>query len=82
MDMHPDGPDAPQSATPRPRRAVRRAAKDQCLQEGSAELRPHLLANRLWEFAVLAHELRQPLTAIHSNAQAAGNVLALDTPDL
>jgi C4-dicarboxylate-specific signal transduction histidine kinase len=42
----------------------------------------HLTSNRLWEFAALAHELKQPLTAILSNAQAARHLLALDPPDL
>jgi signal transduction histidine kinase len=46
------------------------------------DLWPHLTSNRLWEFAVLAHELKQPLTAILSNAQAAWRLLALDTPAL
>lgn len=41
-----------------------------------------LPANRLWEFAALAHELKQPLTAILSNAQAALHLLAPDPPDL
>ena len=36
----------------------------------------------LLEFAALAHEIRQPLTAILSNAQAAWHFLALETPDL
>jgi two-component system sensor kinase FixL len=45
-------------------------------------LRPPLPANRLWEFAALAHELKQPLTAILSNAQAAYRLLALEPLDL
>lgn len=45
-------------------------------------LRSQLIANRQWEFADLAHEIKQPLTAILSNAQAAWRLLALDTPDL
>ena len=36
----------------------------------------------LCEFAALAHELKQPLAAILSNAQAAWRFLALDTPDV
>ena len=48
----------------------------------SADLQPHLTPNRFWEFAALAHEIRQPLTAILSNAQAAWHLLAMDTPDL
>jgi signal transduction histidine kinase len=47
-----------------------------------ADLQPHLTPHRFWEFAALAHEIRQPLTAILSNAQAAWHVLAVDTPDL
>jgi two-component system, LuxR family, sensor kinase FixL len=35
-----------------------------------------------WEFAALAHEIRQPLTAILSNAQAAWHVLTRETPDV
>jgi two-component system, LuxR family, sensor kinase FixL len=49
---------------------------------GAADMQPHLTPNRLWEFAALAHEIRQPLTAILSNAQAAWHFLAMDTPDL
>jgi His Kinase A (phospho-acceptor) domain len=48
----------------------------------SADPQPHLTPNRFWEFAALAHEIRQPLTAILSNAQAAWHFLAMDTPDL
>ena len=48
----------------------------------SADLQPHLTSNHFWEFAALAHEIRQPLTAILSNAQAAWHLLAMDTPDL
>jgi two-component system sensor kinase FixL len=36
----------------------------------------------LWEFAALAHELKQPLAAILSNAQAAHHLLACDSLDL
>src|SRR5262249_22016888 len=36
----------------------------------------------LFEFAALAHELKQPLAAILSNAQAAWRFLSLDTPDM
>jgi signal transduction histidine kinase len=43
---------------------------------------PHLPPHRSWEFAALAHEIRQPLTAILSNAQAAWHLLAMATPDL
>jgi signal transduction histidine kinase len=46
------------------------------------ELRPQLTSNCLWEFAALAHELKQPLTTILSNAQAAWHLLALDPPEL
>jgi two-component system sensor kinase FixL len=52
------------------------------MQEEGMALQPRLTANRLWEFAALAHELKQPLTAILSNAQAAWHLLALDPPDL
>ena len=45
-------------------------------------MQPHLTPNPFWEFAALVHEIRQPLTAILSNAQAASRVLAMDTPDL
>ena len=45
-------------------------------------MQPHRTPHRFWEFAALAHEVRQPLTAILSNAQAAWHVLAMDTPDL
>jgi len=48
----------------------------------SADMQPHLTPNRFWEFAALVHEIRQPLTAILSNAQAAWHFLAMDTPDL
>jgi C4-dicarboxylate-specific signal transduction histidine kinase len=46
------------------------------------ELRPPSPAKHLWEFAVLAHEIKQPLAAILSNAQAAWRLLALDAPDV
>jgi two-component system, LuxR family, sensor kinase FixL len=52
------------------------------MQKERADLQPHLAPNRFWEFAALAHEIRQPLTAILSNAQAAWHFLAMDTPDL
>jgi two-component system sensor kinase FixL len=53
------------------------------MQDEGLELRPaHPASNGLWEFAALAHEIKQPLTAILSNAQAAWRLLALDTPDL
>ena len=51
-------------------------------QGGEINLGPQLASNRLWEFAVLAHELKQPLAAILSNAQAAWHVLAGSPPDL
>ena len=44
-------------------------------------MQSHLTPNHFWEFAALAHEIRQPLTAILSNAQAAWHFLAMDTPD-
>src|SRR5262245_64367509 len=43
---------------------------------------PSLRHDGLFEFAALAHELKQPLAAILSNAQAAWRFLALDTPDM
>jgi signal transduction histidine kinase len=52
------------------------------MQKESAAMLPHLTPNRSWEFAALAHEIRQPLTAILSNAQAAWHLLARETPDL
>jgi signal transduction histidine kinase len=45
-------------------------------------MQPHLTPKHFWEFAALAHEIRQPLTTILSNAQAVGHFLAMDTPDL
>jgi len=45
-------------------------------------MQPQLIPSHFWEFAALAHEIRQPLTAILSNAQAAWHFLSLDTPDL
>jgi C4-dicarboxylate-specific signal transduction histidine kinase len=45
-------------------------------------MQPHLPPGRFWEFAALAHEIKQPLTAMLSNAQAAWHFLAMDTPDL
>ena len=52
------------------------------MQRQSADMQPQLTPSRFWEFAALAHEMRQPLTAILSNAQAAWHFLAMDTPDL
>jgi signal transduction histidine kinase len=52
------------------------------MQKQSADMQPPLTAGRFWEFAALAHEIKQPLTAILSNAQAAWHFLAMDTPDL
>jgi signal transduction histidine kinase len=43
---------------------------------------PDITPNRFWEFAALAHEIRQPLTAILSNAQAAWYLLTMDPPDV
>jgi two-component system sensor kinase FixL len=48
----------------------------------STAMQPHLTPNSFWEFAALVHEIRQPLTSILSNAQAAWRFLAMDTPDL
>jgi two-component system, LuxR family, sensor kinase FixL len=52
------------------------------MPEESVGLWSQPTANRLWEFAALAHEVKQPLTAILSNAQAAVHLLDLDPPDL
>jgi two-component system, LuxR family, sensor kinase FixL len=52
------------------------------MQTERAAMQPHLTSHRSWEFAALAHEIRQPLTAILSNAQAAWHFLAMETPDL
>jgi two-component system sensor kinase FixL len=52
------------------------------MPEEGVGLWPQPTANRLWEFAALAHEVKQPLTAILSNAQAALHLLALDPPDV
>jgi two-component system sensor kinase FixL len=52
------------------------------MPKASADRQPPLPPNRFWEFAALAHEIRQPLTAILSNAQAAWHFLAMDTPNL
>src|SRR5687768_16785175 len=46
---------------------------------GSLPAPPH---DGLLAFCTLAHELKQPLAAILSNAQAAWRFLAMDTPDL
>jgi two-component system sensor kinase FixL len=43
---------------------------------------PHHSHKSLLEFSALAHEIKQPLAAILSNAQAAWRFLALDTPNL
>ena len=51
-------------------------------REDDMALHPQLPTNRLWEFAALVHEIKQPLTAILSNAQAAYHLLALDPLDL
>ena len=82
MDMPSNGSHALQSPGPRRRRAVHREGKHRRMPEEGVGLQSHLTANRLWEFAALAHELKQPLTAILSNAQAAWRLLALDPPDL
>ena len=73
MDTHLDDSHTPQRPGPLCRGAVRR--------EG-VETRPPLTYNSQWVFAALAHELKQPLAAILSNAQAAWRFLASDTPDL
>jgi signal transduction histidine kinase len=88
MDTPPDGSHAPQSTHAsqstgsRRRQAARRGSRHKRMQKESADVQPHLTPHRSWEFAALAHEIRQPLTAILSNAQAAWHFLAMDTPDL
>jgi two-component system sensor kinase FixL len=82
MATHSDDSHAPQSPMPRRKRAIRRDGKHRRMPEESVGLLPQLTANRPWEFAALAHELKQPLTAILSNAQAARHLLDLDPPDL
>ena len=88
MGMYPDGSRTPQSTRtsastgPHRRQATRRGGKQRRMPRQSADMQPHLTPGRCWEFAVLAHEIRQPLTAILSNAQAAWHFLAMDTPDL
>jgi C4-dicarboxylate-specific signal transduction histidine kinase len=52
------------------------------MQQESAAMQLHLTPNRSWEFAALAHEIKQPLAAILSNAQAAWRLLTRDTPDI
>ena len=81
-DTSPEDSHAPQRLGARRRRAAHRQGTQRRRRQESGELQPPLSANRLWEFAVLAHEIKQPLTAILSNAQAAWRLLALATPDL
>ena len=61
---------------------MRNQAKPRHMPEEGVGLWAQPTANRLWEFAALAHEVKQPLTAILSNAQAASHLLALDPPDV
>jgi hypothetical protein len=61
---------------------MRNQGKPRQMPEEGVGLWPHSPANRLWEFAALAHEFKQPLTATLSNAQAALHLLALDPPDV
>ena len=82
MDTHRHGFHTMQDPEPHRRRAVHRQRQSRCLPEEGVAPQPQLNSNHLWEFAVLAHELKQPLTAILSNAQAAWRLLALDTPDI
>src|SRR6266446_7708701 len=51
-------------------------------QGEGAGILPHLHQDGLLEFSALAHEIKQPLAAILSNAQAAWRFLAMATPDL
>src|SRR5262249_50441964 len=82
MDTSPDDSHASQSTGPHRGPATRRGGGYRRKQKASADMQPHRTPHRFWEFAALAHEVRQPLTAILSNAQAAWHVLAMDTPDL
>jgi len=82
MDKLSDVSHAPQNPRPRRRRALRRQGKYRRMQKNDVALRPPLPSNRLWEFAALVHEIKQPLTAILSNAQAASHLLTLDPVDL
>src|SRR5262245_4891964 len=76
-DAHP-----PQGPGRRRRQSVRRQGQPRRRDVDDIERRPQVTSDRLWEFAVLAHELKQPLTAILSNAGAARRLLTLDTPDI
>ena len=84
MDMHTDhdGRSVPQ-ATARPRRhtasRTRRGTPRPWQGVGSLPSPHH---DGLFAFCTLAHELKQPLAAILSNAQAAWRFLAMDTPEL
>src|SRR5687768_13654488 len=80
MNPHHDGSPDPQNPGPRRRRTIYHESERRRMQE--VDLQPQRTPNRLWEFAVLAHEIKQPLTAILSNAQAAWRFLAIDPPDL
>ena len=88
MDTNSDGSHAlqstraPESPGPRRRQAPRRGDRQRRMLKERAALPPHLTPTRFWEFAALAHEIKQPLTAILSNAQAAWHFLAMDTPNL
>ena len=52
------------------------------MQGEEMDMLPSFTSHRLWEFSALAHEIKQPLAAILSNAQAAQHFLALDTLEL
>jgi|SoiMethySBSTD1v2_1073268.scaffolds.fasta_scaffold67509_2 two-component system, LuxR family, sensor kinase FixL len=88
MDTNSDGSHAlqstraPESPGPRRRQATRRGGGQRRMPKERAALPPHLTPTRFWEFAALAHEIKQPLTAILSNGQAAWHFLAMDTPNL
>lgn len=82
MDTDFDGADALKRPKTRRRRAVRYKGKNKRRREESVELHPHFTSTSLWIFAALAHELKQPLMAILSNAQAAWRLLGSNTPDL
>lgn len=78
MDTHPNASHPPQN----PGRAACHGGRLRHMQGDGMGLRSHLTSNSLWEFAALAHELKQPLAAILSNAQAAWRLLAMDPPEL
>src|SRR5262245_21840926 len=81
-DASSDGARAPRRTGSHRRHTTRRGSRPSRRPPARAPLPSPLTPQGSWEFAALAHEIRQPLTAILSNAQAAWHVLATDTPDL